>query len=384
VHTVLATPFTPTLDSGRARRTYGLARALAAHGPLDLVYGAFSAERPDPAYEEVSGVRLHRVERPSTLARLPAYVRARVGGVPDDFARGIWPDLVSVTSSLAREPDTRVVAEGPIAAAALLPLAARRPLVYSAHNLESSFRHRLDDTRLTRKQLERFERILLQRFAESWMVSDAEIEGARALVPAARLRLAPNVLDVDAIDPIPPRAGERSVLFLADFQYEPNRSGARFLLEEAMPALWAKAPDATLTIAGRESDRLAAPDERVTIAGFVENLPRLYAAAGCAAVPLLEGGGSPLKFVEALAYGLPVVATPRAAAGLRVRPGVDYFDAAPEAEEYAAGLLAALDPARANPVAAAGRRLAEREYSIEALSELLAPASQADRPTGHR
>jgi glycosyltransferase involved in cell wall biosynthesis len=76
--------------------------------------------------------------------------------------------------------------------------------------------------------------------------------------------------------------------------------------------------------------------------------------------------------VEALAYGIPVVATARAAAGLRARPGVEYFEAAADGESFAAGLLAALKPERGNPVAAAGRRLAERQYSIEALSELLA------------
>jgi glycosyltransferase involved in cell wall biosynthesis len=372
VRTVVATSFTPTLDSGRARRTYGLVRALAAHGPVDVVYGGFGAERPDSAYGRVDGVRLHQVERPGWLRRLPAYLRARRAGVPDDFARGVWPGLLSQTTTLVDETETRVVAEGPIAAATLLPLAARRPVVYSAQDLESAFRHRLEDTFLTKRQLERFERLLLERFAESWMVSDAEMQSARALAPSAKLRLAPNVLDVAAIEPLPPRAGERTVLFLADFTYEPNRGAVRFLLERAMPAAWARASDITLTIAGRESNALAAMDGRVRIAGLVDDLRALYASAGCAAVPLLDGGGSPLMFVEALAYGIPVVATARAAAGLRARPGAEYFEAAFDGDSFAAALLAALEPERANPVAAAGRRLAERGYSIEALSELLA------------
>jgi glycosyltransferase involved in cell wall biosynthesis len=372
VRTVLATSYALTLDSGRARRTYGLVRALAALGPVDVVYGEFGAERPDPAYLEIERTRLHRVERPGRAGRAVAYVRARLTGVPASFARGIWPGLAERAAELAGPGDARVVAEGAVAGAALLPVAARRPAVYSAQNLESAFRHRLEGTRTSRRALERFERLLLERYAESWMVSPADLEGARALCPGARLRLAPNVLDVDAIEPVPPRSGERAVLFLADFRYEPNRTGLRFLLDDVMPAVWAEAADVRLTVAGRGSDRFEAPDERVTFAGFRDDLHGLYAGTGCAAVPLLEGGGSPLKFVEALAHRVPVVATPRAAAGLTVEPGVHYFEGAPAGEPFAAALLRALDPALANPVAEAGRRLAEREYSIQALSALLA------------
>ena len=56
MRTILATSFTPTLDSGRARRTYGIVRALAAIGPVDLVYGAFGADAPDPAYGRIQAV----------------------------------------------------------------------------------------------------------------------------------------------------------------------------------------------------------------------------------------------------------------------------------------------------------------------------------------
>jgi polysaccharide biosynthesis protein PslH len=372
MRTVVATPYALTLDSGRARRTYGVVRALAELGPVDVVYGEFGAERPDAAYERIEAARLHRVERPRRAARGIAYLRARLAGVPDDIARGIWPGLAARAAELAGDREIRVVADGPVAGAALLSLAAGRPVIYNAHNLESAFRHRIEGTRRSARALERFERRLLERCAESWMVSQADLDGARALAPGARLRLAPNVLDVEAIEPVAPRTGERSALFLADFRYEPNRGALRFLLEDVLPAVWAEAPDVRLTVAGLGSDRFEAPDERVSFEGFSDDLDGLYAAAGCAAVPLLEGGGSPLKFVEALAHRVPVVATPRAAAGLTAEPGVHYFEGLPEGDAFAAALRQALDPQLANPVAEAGRRLAEREYSIQALSGLLA------------
>lgn len=372
MRTVIATSFTPTLDSGRARRTYGIVKALAALGPVDLVYGAFGAERPDRVFEEIDGLTMHRVERPGTAERLPAYLRARLRRVPEAFARGIWPGVTKRAAELCKDGETRLVAEGPVTAAALLPLASRRPAVYDAHNLESAFRHRLEDAHMSQGGLERFERLLLSTFAESWMVSPADMEGAAALAPGAQLRLVPNVVDVAATRPVPPRRGERSVLFVADFSYEPNRGALDFLLKEAMPRLWERAPEVELVVAGKGSEELANDDARVRPSGFVPDLRDVYLAAGCVAVPLLEGGGSPLKFVEALAYGVPIAATPRAAAGLEVRAGEHYAEGGPDGESFAAALAIALDPERGNPLAAAGRELAEREYSIEALERRLA------------
>jgi glycosyltransferase involved in cell wall biosynthesis len=373
MRTVIATSFTPTLDSGRARRTHGIVRALAALGPVELVYGAFGAEDPDPTYEQIENLTMHRVERPGALERLPAYARARLRRVPEDFARGIWPGVAQRTAELCGDDEgTRVVAEGPVAAAALLPLASRRAAIYDAHNLESSFRHRLDDAKMSQTGLERFERLLLETFSENWMVSPADMEGAAALAPGSNLRLVPNVVDVAGIEPVPPRADERKVLFVADLSYEPNRGGLRFLLEQAMPALWERDADVELVVAGKGSEAIEAGDPRVRPSGFVPDLRDLYLEAGAVAVPLLEGGGSPLKFVEALAYRVPVAATPRAAAGLEVQASEHYAEGEGDGESFAAALEAALDPSRGNPLAAAGRELAEREYSIEALERRLA------------
>jgi polysaccharide biosynthesis protein PslH len=373
MQTVFATSHTPTLDSGRARRTYGLVRALAAHGPLDLVYGAFGAGEPDEAYRSLAGVELHRVERPGPLTRAPAYLRARLRRVPNDFARGIWPGIGATAGRLlAARPEARLIADGPVVAAGLLPLAAGRDAVYSAHNLESSFRHRLGEADMSLGSLERFERLLLDRYAEAWMVSPVDMEGAAALAPDARLRLVPNVVDVSAIRPLPPRQGQRAVLFVADFAYEPNRQALRFLLDEAMPSLWAAAADARLIVAGKGSERFDAADPRVELRGFVPDLGALYDEAGCVAVPLLDGGGSPLKFVEALAYGLPVVATPFAAAGLSVEPGRDFAQADGRPEAFAAELVAVLRGERPG-LGREGRELVARSYSIEAVARAVGP-----------
>ena len=144
----------------------------------------------------------------------------------------------------------------------------------------------------------------------------------------------------------------------------------RFLLDEVLPLVWARIPDAKLALVVAGLERAPDEDPRVESRGFVEQLADAYAGAACAVVPLLQGGGTPLKFVEALAYGLPVLATPRAAAGLAVSDGVDCLLAA-DAPEFAARLTTMLRDG-APEIGAAGRRLALECYSIEALTRLLA------------
>ncbi len=393
---LLVTDHTPVLASGRALRTYGVARALAAHGEgLDLLYARFEGDAPDAAFRAIPGIELHEVAPSRGARRLLAYAAARVGRVPEELARGVSPELAAAAAHLARAPDRgsggggggggggRVIADGPVAAAALARLAHKRPVIYNAHNFESGFRHELGDGRAMggARALRAFERRLLERAAESWMASKADVAAAHELCPTARLRYVPNVVDVAAIVPVPPRPEERRAIFVANFAYEPNRNGLRFLLGEVLPRVWAELPDAKLALVGagleralREAPasgpRTLVADPRVETLGFVEDLGAAYAGASCAVVPLLQGGGTPLKLIEALAYGLPVVATPRAVAGLAVRDG-EHCLVADGAEAFAAALVRVLRDG-APELAHRGRALAAERYSIEALSELVA------------
>ncbi|HXD54913.1 MAG TPA: glycosyltransferase family 4 protein [Solirubrobacteraceae bacterium] len=368
---LLVTTHTPMLRTGQTLRTYGVARALAAaSGGLTLLYARFEGEAPDEAFASIPGIELREVIASRGPRRLLAYAAARARGVPDGFARGVSPELAAEAARLAAAPGRgRVVADGPIAMAALDGLARRRAVVYNAHNIESAFRHELAEESGGRA-LRRFERKLLACASECWMVSEPDMQAAAELCPGARLRYVPNVVDVSAISPVGGRAPEPRAVFVANFAYEPNLNGMAFLLEKVFPLVWAELPDARLMLVGGGLDASPSQDPRIEAVGFVPDLRAAYASARCAVVPLLQGGGTPLKFVEALAYGLPVLATPRAAAGLEVSDGVDCLLAG-DATSFAAKLVAVLRDG-APELGARGRALALERYSIEALTRALA------------
>ncbi len=359
---VVVTSLTPTLASGTGLRTYGVVAALARHRPVDLAYVVHGADTPAPEYGALRDVRTLPLSASRGLRRGWAYARARFRGVPDDLARGVSPELGGAADSVPS--GARVIADGPVVAAALLPLARRLEAVYLAHNLESGFRGE-------GRALAEFERAVLRTFSESWMATRADQRGAAELAgEEITTRYVPNVVDVERIAPVAPGGGD-VLLFVGDFTYAPNREGLRFLVDDVLPIVWRSLPGVRLLVAGRGA--LEPPsDDRIEVLGFVEDLRSVYERVDAAVVPLLHGGGSPLKFVEALAYGLPVIATRHAGGLLEDGTANEHFLVAADGPEFARAVSSLLhDPRRAGRLGAAGRGLAERSYSIDALATLL-------------
>src|SRR6202043_2858927 len=82
-------------------------------------------------------------------------------------------------------------------------------------------------------------------------------------------------------------------------------------------------PSARAEIVGRSAprnlQRLASSD--FSLAGESADTRPHWVRAAVAVVPLLAGGGTRLKILEAAACGVPVVATPVGAEGLELEPG---------------------------------------------------------------
>jgi len=365
---LVVTPMTPTLASGTGLRTYGVVAALARHHPVEVAYILWGAEQPAPEYRQLANVKLRPLHASRGPARMLEFIRVRLRRVPFSLARGVSPALGA--AARAAPAGVRVVADGPVVAAGLLGLAQTREIVYLAHNVESGGFRRDSE----RAGLERFERVVLRRYSECWMATRADERAARLLGgDRVRTRYVPNVVDAAAIEPVNPTAAGR-LLFVGDFTYEPNAEALRFLVDRVLGAVWERVPGARLTLVGRGLDRVGIPpDSRIEAVGFVEDLDGAYRAADVVLVPLLRGGGSPLKFVEGLAHGLPVVATVHAARLLEDGvPGRDFL-AAENATEFAAAIEALLsDPERAALIGSAGRALALEHYSVDRLARLIA------------
>lgn len=122
----------------------------------------------------------------------------------------------------------------------------------------------------------------------------------------------------------------------------PNVSALRWLTEDVMPLIWQRNPNVHVYVTGANPppEALVAASERVVFTGYIENLRTLYEQVSVAAVPTTVGSGTKVKLVEALQYGVPVVATPVGAEGLpKYGPGIAIATDAREFAGYVAELL---------------------------------------------
>jgi glycosyltransferase involved in cell wall biosynthesis len=165
-----------------------------------------------------------------------------------------------------------------------------------------------------------------------------------------------------------------TIVFSGKMGYHANEAAALFLVQEIMPLIWARLPEAHVTIAGSSppaSVLALKHDARVEVTGFLPDLRPVIAQAAVAACPLRYGVGIQNKVLEAMAMETPVVAARQAARALSAIDGRDLL-LATTAEEYAQALLTLLEnQQRAAAIGVAGRRYVEQYHDWDVAAERL-------------
>lgn len=204
-----------------------------------------------------------------------------------------------------------------------------------------------------------------------------------------RLQRVPNAVRLPAAPaPLPP---EPTLLFLGSFNHPPNLAAVAWLVQSIWPRVKAKIPHARLLIAGQPTANLPPAchdDGSIEVLGFVPDLAALYARARVVCCPVLAGGGTRLKLIEAAAHGKPMVATRIGAEGLGLRHGREIL-IADSAPAFAAACIEHLAAdATCARFGAAARSHALQHFDAAAtertLAQLIATAAAAPRGRSRR
>lgn len=216
-----------------------------------------------------------------------------------------------------------------------------------------------------------FERRIFRRVAHVIACSPDD----RALLGTERASVIPNGIAVEPVGDV--ARAPRSLVFVGQCHWRPNRRGLTWFLREVWPLVRATHPDATFAVVGQRAGAATlGVDEMagVTYHADVPSVAPWFAGAAASVVPLWEGGGTRIKVIESLAYGTPVIATSIGAAGLAARFGVaDGLELADDPAAMAARIGTVFDdPAPALARAAAGRQVVLRDFTWDAILGTLA------------
>jgi glycosyltransferase involved in cell wall biosynthesis len=312
-------------------RTLGLINLAAADGhEVLLVEAGVGDEPPDASF---------RVIHLDEHAGLPRRARQLVSRHPLRAPR-VTPFALEHARSASDEftPQVAVISEVMSAATAFQLIPSGCPWIYDAHNVEHElFRsHRrnaespiewltyaVDAARVRRDEMR------LVRGANSVVsVSEMDAEALRRIPGSAPVTVVPNSVSpvATAADPA---AAPPTVLFVGTLHYPPNVAAVTELVETVMPRVHSRVPDARLLVVGRgpvpRVRELLAAAPWASLEADLPTLDPAYQSARCVAVPMRLGSGTNIKIFEAMAHGVPVVATPKAVEGIPVEAGSELL-----------------------------------------------------------
>jgi glycosyltransferase involved in cell wall biosynthesis len=367
----------PPLDGASQRATHlleGLAKEFAIHL---LAYRKHDADQLQTWAEE----------RGIGLNWLPAQPAPRHGNIAQRLASPLPPGFASHSAQeIGNSISASILELGPfdvlyfatqMMGQALLPHRFQIPAVTDCYDVYTPIaRQRISETPFYRPYhwVFRWEALKTLRYEQRifrlsrlvFAVSDDDQASVQRIYPQASTTVIPNGIDLPVIRPVTGRSPE--VLMVANYSYTPNAEGFRWLYQQVWPRVRQLFPQARLRLAGKDSQplqTLTSGDDSVEWLGFVPDLGVLYQRAACAVVPILTGGGTRLKTLEAMAWQIPLVVTRLGASGIQHADTITVRD---DPGAFAQAVVERLtNPAAFQDQAARARQVVSEKYAWDGI-----------------
>jgi len=276
--------------------------------------------------------------------------------------------------------------------AAFVPAASGHRVLLNHHNCESAMAERR--ARLERNPLKRFflaeqskrhaalERHICGEVAVNAVVSKEDGESLRRQSPTAHVHVVANGTDVDyfRVDRAAPKPN--TLVFAGSLSWYPNVSGLRFFRERIWPQLKRDEPGVECILAGKNPAReirdWSATDPKVTLVANPDDIRPWIAKGSVFVCPIVDGGGTRLKLLDAMSSGKAIVSTTVGAEGLGLTSN-EHALLAESADEFAAMTLQLLRDADLRATLARNARaFVERHFSWHTIGAELEAAYACD------
>ena len=169
-----------------------------------------------------------------------------------------------------------------------------------------------------------YERRIARSFSHALVCTAAEQRDFERLIPGVPVSLVGNGVDLDYFRSKGCAKRPGSIVFTGVMDYFPNVDAVVWFCEKVLPIVQQRIPEACLTICGSRpatAVRRLAKRQGVTVTGRVPDTRPYLDEAEVFIAPLRMARGIQNKLLEALAMGLPCVASGAAASGTVVQDG---------------------------------------------------------------
>ncbi len=237
------------------------------------------------------------------------------------------------------------------------------------------------------KKLLEFETEMVKAFDYSIFVSASEIAGHNLQPLRNKIVFVQNGIDLQLFKPSDTDNKEPAIAFTGAMDYYPNIDAVVHFAHKIFPKVRTVYPNARFFIIGSRPATVVqklSSIPGITVTGTVKDVRPFLSRCRCAVVPLRIAQGIQNKILEALAIGLPVVATPIAAGELRAIKDLPLA-IAEDSESFAKKVIGYMKQASlSNEAVDACRRSLKAHFdwttNLDALDELINIAARESSP----
>lgn len=230
--------------------------------------------------------------------------------------------------------------------------------------------------RIEERRLREYEKFIARSVVYSIVTSEAEVGLFKSFIPDIRILAVSNGVDRGYYKPDASACEENSLVFMGQMDYFANVEGVLYFYRNILPLIKKKIPSVKFYIVGGRPVRkiINLGKDGVVVTGYVQDTrPYVQKSAVCV-IPLRIARGVQNKVLEAMAMGVPVVATPEAVKGIDVRQEDIFVESQPG--QFALRVIELLaNKELRKRIAINARKTVEEEYSwdrnLNRLDEIL-------------
>lgn len=202
-------------------------------------------------------------------------------------------------------------------------------------------------------------------------VTEKDQEVLNIFFPSISITTIETGVDIESFPYLYKSSSKKNLVYLGAYRHYPNEDAVIYFVNEIFPLIKKKDRDVKLYIVGshptRRINRLKRHED-IVITGSVPDVKPYLEKGTIFIAPIRLGGGIKGKILEAMATGLPVVATPLAVTGLGARDG-ENISIASTSEEFAEKVVALLsDNELREKFSLNGRRFVEEKFDWKVIA----------------